>query len=371
MQEVTLPPLAWALIRLPSLRWAPRRRWAAALALSTALTWLGALPAGAAAHGPVAPVATSYLARVTRTPAGVDAKVVDGDLRMWVRVPASMTVVIIDYRGAPYLRFSRSGVQVNQNSAMYYINQVPPVTPPISLGPGTAPRWRRVSAGHSYLWQDGRLQALARTVLAPGTSYAGRWSIPLRVRGRVEAITGGLYHSPGPSLVWFWPIVVLLACVLAAWRIRRPALDARVARVLGLVALLGVAVAGTARQLHGRPLVSDFQLVELAAILAFVVWGVRQALLKRPGYFTYFVISLAALWEGIELIPTLTHGFVLVAAPALVARTSAVLCLGAGAGLLPFVFRLVSQFAEPAMRPATDAVDGRNPDPREEVWGRG
>ena len=40
------------------------------------------LPAAAQAHGPTAPVATDYVAVVDHVPPGVDAKVVDGDLRM-------------------------------------------------------------------------------------------------------------------------------------------------------------------------------------------------------------------------------------------------------------------------------------------------
>ena len=32
---------------------------------------------------------------------------------------------MLDYRGVPYLRFTRSGVAVNENSEMYYLNQTP------------------------------------------------------------------------------------------------------------------------------------------------------------------------------------------------------------------------------------------------------
>ncbi len=83
----------------------------------------------AAAHGPVAPIASSYLARVGSVPAGVEAKVVDGDQRMWLQVRRGLTLTVLDYRGAPYLRFSSSGVEVNENSAMYYLNQTPAPVP--------------------------------------------------------------------------------------------------------------------------------------------------------------------------------------------------------------------------------------------------
>ncbi len=64
-------------------------------------------------------------------PAGLQAKVIDGDLRMWLQVPRDQTVVVLDYRGAPYVRFSPAGVDVNHNSSMYYLNQTPvALTPP-------------------------------------------------------------------------------------------------------------------------------------------------------------------------------------------------------------------------------------------------
>jgi hypothetical protein len=155
-----------------------------------ALAVMAALADVAAAHGPVAPVATSYLATVSSVPAGIEAKVIDGYVRIWLRVSPSMTVAVLDYRHAPYLRFSRSGVQVNLNSTMWYLNQTPVAeTPPADLRPSTPPHWQSVSSGHDYEWHDGRLQALAAVALAPGTTYLGRWSIPLQIDGRRGAVS--------------------------------------------------------------------------------------------------------------------------------------------------------------------------------------
>jgi hypothetical protein len=331
-------------------------RWQAIVrALVGVLVALGGVPCVAEAHGPVAPVASSYLARVSRVPVGLDAKVLDGDQRMWLRVQPSETVVVLDYRGAPYLRFSRSGVDVNQNSAMYYLNETPAAeTPPSNLTARTPPGWQQVSGAHDYGWHDGRLHALATVARSPGTSYLGRWSIPVLIDGRLSSISGGVWRAEDPSIVWFWPIVVLLACVLAAWRVRRPALDALVARVLAVAALVVIAVAGAGLELHGRPTVSVLQLIIFAIIVAFVAWGLRRVLLRRLGYFALFAISFVAIWEGVQLIPTLLNGFVLAAVPAFVARTAAVLCLGSGVGLLLFMFRSADQ-AEP------DPSDGGDP----------
>ena len=229
-----------------------RRPWP--IAMLGLLLALGGLPATAQAHGPVAPVASAYLAKIHQVPAGIDAKVVDGDLRMWMRVPADETVVVIDYRGAPYLRFSPSGVWVNENSSMYYLNQTPVAeTPPTNLTASTPRHWHHVSGGHSYEWHDGRLHALAAVAVAPGASYVGRWNVPLRVDGRLASINGGLWHADDPSIVWFWPIIVLVVCVLAAWRVRRPRLDALVSRGLANAVLVGVTIAGLGVELTDGP----------------------------------------------------------------------------------------------------------------------
>jgi hypothetical protein len=312
---------------------------------------LGAFPSAAEAHGPIAPAASSYFAKVLELPAGLQAKVIDGDLRMWLQVPREETVVVLDYRGAPYVRFSPNGVDVNHNSSMYYLNQTPvALTPPANLTASTPPSWHQVSGGHSYEWHDGRLHALAVVALAPGVSFVGRWRVPVRIDGQLSSISGGLWHADNPSIVWFWPIVVLLACVLAAWRLRRPALDRLMARVLSITALVSVTIVGLGLQLHGRPTITPFQFVELAAILAFVGWGFSRALFRQPGYFTCFLIGVAALWAGGEMVTTLLYGFVLIPLPAFLARTVTIVCLGTGAGLLLLVFRLADHGEAAAQR---------------------
>lgn len=316
------------------------RRGLVATLLAVALA-CSLFPATAAAHGPVAPLASDFQARIAAAPAALDAKVVDGDQRMWLRVPAALTVVVLDYRGAPYLRFSPTGVEVNENSEMYYLNQTPVAeTPPPGLSRTTPAHWHRVSGGHTYGWHDGRLHALATVALAPGASYVGRWTVPLRIGGAAAAISGTLWHAGAPSIVWLWPIAVLLLCLLAARRLRRAELDVRMARALSLVVLVAIAVASCGRQLHGRPAVSAFGVVELAVILGLVAWGLERVLRRRAGFLTYFVIAFVAIWEGITLLPALFDGFVLMAIPAFVARTAAVLCLGGGGGLVLLAFRL-------------------------------
>jgi hypothetical protein len=295
----------------------------------------------------MAPVATSYLARIGGVPNGVTAQVVDGYVRMWMRAAPTDTVVVLDYRGAPYLRFSPDGVQVNHNSEMFYLNMTPvPVPPPADLTSTTPPHWTSVSSGHSYEWHDGRLQALASIAVAPGTRFLGRWSIPLRIGGRPTAISGGLWHAPRPSPVWFWPIVVTVLCVLAGWRVRNDDLDARLIRALAWTALLGSVVAAVGLELHGRPGIPIAHFVVLAAVLAFCGWEVSRLLRQPPSWFGYFAIASVAIWEGANLVPTLLNPFVLISLPGTLARATVVVCLSAGIGLLPLVFRLGARNAD-------------------------
>ena len=70
----------------------------------------------------------------------------------------------------------------------------------------------------------------------------GTWRVPVIADGRQSAISGSLLYASNPPIVWFWPIAVLLACVLAARRLRRPELDARLARMLAIAALIAFAI---------------------------------------------------------------------------------------------------------------------------------
>jgi len=314
----------------------------AAVAAAATMLAVALFPVAALAHGPVAPVASSYLAKITAVPEGLTAKVIDADQSMWLQVrPSATTVVLVlDYRGAPYLRFSGSGVAVNEESEMYYLNQNPSVSPPGGLTRTTAPKWQAVTGAHAFTWRDGRLGALATVAVSPGTTDVGRWRIPLRVAGALTAISGDLLYAPNPSIVWFWPILVVILCVLAAWRVRRPSLDRMVGRVLAVAALVAIAVGGVGRGLYGRPTVSISQLVFVAVLLAFVTSSLIWVQRVGAGWFSLLLVSIAALWEDLEVFPVLLHGYVLMVVPAFVGRAAAVACIACTAGLFPLSLRL-------------------------------
>jgi hypothetical protein len=243
---------------------------------------------------------------------------------------------------------------------MYYFNQSPPVNPPSGLHRGTRPRWVQVGSGTSYEWHDGRLQALAIEALAPGTSLVGSWRIPLVVNGRRAAVSGTLWYRGAPSIVWFWPIAVLVLCVMAAWRLQDAAIDAWMARALAALTLFGITLAAVGRDLHGRPGLSGFGLVELAVILTFVIWALSRVIQDRASSLILFLIAVVATWEGVSLIPTLLHGYVLLAVPPVLGRLAAVICLGGATALGFAIVRLLQREDGGEETEATSAVAAGN-----------
>lgn len=326
----------------------PARAWRSTLvAALLAVIGLGAIsPATAAADGPVTPTATNYLARITRTPAGVDAKVVDGYLNLWMSVPAGENVVVLDFRGAPWVRFDRAGAQVNRNSQEYYLSQVPvPALPPSGLTISTPPRWVSVSSGHTYMWREGRMHALAAIALAPGTTKVGTWSITMVVGGRPAKLVGGLWYTGPPSIVWFWPIIVFLSCALAAWRMRSPELDRRLGKAvtLTLLVLIGIGMAG--RYLHGRPGIAPANMLLILVIFAALAAAAGRVLSGRSGLGLLLATAIVALWAGLTLITVLTHGYVLLAVPAFVARSVTAALLGGSLSLVLIGVRALDRVA--------------------------
>jgi hypothetical protein len=307
----------------------------ASTALGLALAAAAILPTTASAHaGRTAPAATAYIARISSAPAGVEARVVDGDQRLWLRVAPSRTAVVLGFRGERYLRFSSAGVAVNTRSRAYYLNRARPLTPPAGVGPGTPPVWKRISSGRSASWHEDRLHSLALAAHPSGDAFVGRWVVPLLVDGRRAEVRGGLWHAAPPSLLWLWPLALVLACVPALLRLRDARLETPVGAVLALLALAAATTARLGRELHGRPTLSAEQLA-LSALTCVVALALAALYLRTDWRaLAGAAIGVVSVYQGVALFATLRNGIVLSAVPAWTERAAAVISLAAGSALI-------------------------------------
>ena len=264
-------------------------------------------------------------------------------LNLWVRVPAHAHVTVLDFRGAPWVRFTPGGVAVNHNSQEYYLSQVPvPAVPPRGLTRTTPPHWVRVSRGHAYEWREGRLHALATIALAPGQRFVGSLDDPRdRQRQDHARSPARVWHRGAPSIVWFWPVLVLLVCALAAWRLHSPELDQRLSARLALLLLALVAVGMGGKYLHGSPSVTAGNVVLLLVTLAVLGAVAGRLLGGRSGGPLLLVIAVIALWAGLTLLPVLTHGYALVVLPLFLVRVIAAALLGGALSLALFGVRML------------------------------
>ena len=306
-----------------------------ALVLAAGVLAAAFLPSTASAHvGRVPPAATNYQARISSIPPGLTARIVDGDLGIWMRVKPSLTVVVTGLRGERYLRFSPAGVAVNTRSPTWFLNRVYPEAVPRGITPSTPPHWRSLTSHHSWTWHDGRLHTPALSAHPSGNAYLGRWVVPLVVNGRGTAIRGGLWQAAPASLLWFWPLLLAAACLPALLRAREARLEAQVGAVLAGVALASSTIARVGRELYGRPTVSFWQLV-FVGVTCLVAVGLA-VLYSRPNWRALggTLIGIVALYQGIALIATLRDGWVLAAAPAWLERSAAGISLASGVALV-------------------------------------
>lgn len=298
------------------------------------LVTAAALPDVASAHVVrTPPVATNFTARMAGSIPGVQAKVVDGDQTMWLRASPTAIVLVPGTLGEPLLRFDQRGVWLNLRSPTAQADGIDRFDLRPSASPHAAPLWHRVAAGHAYAWHEHRLHALQP--LARGRSSAGPvgpWSVPVVVDGRRLALHGVLDYSP-PGATWAWiALSVVLAAASSALATRRTA----VLVALALAATSAVWAIRMGRELYGRPNVTAIGYAEVAitcAVGAALVFG----LLRRDEgtrVLTAFLVGVGALYEGLTMLPVLTHAVALSALPTIVSRLLEILTLGAGIGTL-------------------------------------
>lgn len=331
------------------------RRAVSALALG--LLAAVVLPSTASAHvGRVPPAATDDLARISFLPPGLEARIVDGDQAIWMRVRPSLNVVVTGLRGEPYLRFSATGVAVNIRSATWFLNRVNPEIVPSGITSSTPPRWKTLTSLHWWTWHEGRLHSPALSAHPSGNTYLGRWVVPLVVDGRGTAIRGGLWQSAPASLLWFWPLLLVVACIPALLKLGEARLETQVGAALAGVALVSSTVARLGRELYGRPTVSSWQLV-LVAVTCLVA-AALAVLYSRPQWRALggIAVGIAASYQGLALVSTLRDGWVLAAIPAWLERSATAVSLASGVALVLVSLRLglAQRGGEPELEPLAE-----------------
>jgi hypothetical protein len=293
-----------------------------------------ALPEVASAHvGRTLPVATNFTARILHPVPGIEAKVVDGDQTMWLRVPASETVAVPGTLGEPLLRFDRGGVWLNLRSPTAQQDAIDKYDLRPSANPAARPLWHRLTHAHAYAWHEHRLhllQPLAKIRKRAGP--LGPWAVPVVAGGRRESVSGVLDYRP-PHAVWAW---IALTAVLAA---AAAAAAARRTRVLLAAALAATPLVWTiriGRELYGRPFVPVIGWVEVG-ITCVVGAALLYGLLQRDAgirILAAFLVGFGALYEGLTMFPLLTHAIALNALPTGFARVVEALVLVTGIGAL-------------------------------------
>ena len=306
----------------------PARR---ALVFSLVALCALAVPNLAAAHvGGAAPVATNFEARVSGLEPpdpDVEARVIDGDRTLWLRVGAAARVVVPGVLGEPVLRFDANGVWLNVHSLTAQSDRIDPADLQPVADSHAPPRWHRLTGGHAYAWHEHRLhqlEPLAHHRTAGGA--LGHWSVPLLIDGRRDRLVGVLeFRPPGP--VWR---LLLLMCALAVVASAIAARSARTTVGIALVATLLIWLLRFGRELYGRPGVGIGGYLGLAAT-SIVGAGLLYGLFRPDAevrVFTALLVGSGGLYQGLTMLPVLTHGIALTALPTSFAQVTVALVVG-------------------------------------------
>jgi hypothetical protein len=177
----------------------------------------------------------SQVEQVTPAVNGVTVSVLNYDDRLQLQNTSGQPVVIEDYDGKPYARvLADRTVQVNTNSAAFYLNddRYADVTVPKHLG--ATPHWKLVSRTGRFEWHDHRMHWMGKAdppqLEDKGTrTHIFDWKVPIVIGSAHGAIAGSLTWVPlggGGSVpmgaIWALAgLLIALSLVLLVVRRRR------------------------------------------------------------------------------------------------------------------------------------------------------
>lgn len=205
-----------------------RRGLAHAVALTTLAALLAVLfalinPAPAAAHiAGSGGSPSNYRTVVTAIrPTVPTVAVTVGPGGQWVRVTnqGAAEIVILGYRGEPFLLLSQNRVQVNElSSTAAETGQTQgsvAFQDPATQDPATGPRWVELRDGDGATWTDARIDPPPQDALQSERASES-WELPLVVDGQQATVLGTRELIPPPP-TWPWVAALgLLATAVAA-----------------------------------------------------------------------------------------------------------------------------------------------------------
>ena len=200
-----------------------RRRWAMSL-LTGSLMVLGS--ATFAAADPPGPTDyQSSIAAVEPPVTGVEATMIGGDAFLQIRVDSGIHVVVLGYRGEPYVQFLPDGtVEENQASPSTYLNEdrYAETEVPAEASYDAEPQWEVVATNGRWAWHDHRTHWMnpARPLGSEPGDQILEAVVPLTVDGADVSLTVVSVWQEAPSaLAGIAGAVVGLALLvgLIAW----------------------------------------------------------------------------------------------------------------------------------------------------------
>ncbi len=350
------------------------------LVATAVLVWVGVAAQPASAHSVSGVSATNFqttLRSVSPTVPGLEVKVVEAGSRLQAENRSGQELLVLGYKGEPYLRVGPEGVFQNKLSPATYINASrkggtpPPEAEQAKVGDTD---WEKVSSEPIARWHDHRIHWMGninppevrndpdkRHVIKMNANDP-QWSVPMRLGTQDIAAKGDLVWEPGPSpLPWFALIVASLAVVVVLGR--RPGWAASLAMVTAVLLAvdafhvlgLGLANAGELGSRLTKSITqSPFQPLAWAVGILAIVWLRRG---RADGLSLAAVAGLQiAFLGGVADLGNLSRSEVPFGFAADLARLAVALSVGLGLGLaLAAVLRAVGLFG-PARNQADDAL---------------
>ncbi len=262
---------------------------------------LALVASGPAFADPAGP--TDYRSEVTEvappTPE-IGIEIVGGDSFVVLDVEPGTEVLVLGYRGEPYLRFDPDGsVWENRRSPAAYLNEerygneFPP-----EADPDADPEWERVGGGGTYAWHDHRAHWMQPQPPAggPGDRIL-EGVIPLFVDGaEVDVTVVSTWQEPASRLPIYAAIVVALGLVGVGWLLLRRESPWWVATAVPVAAL---AVVTGVLQYRSLPASTEPRLVWVVLPVLALAAAAVAVVAGRLG--RGFVATGAALVAGVEL----------------------------------------------------------------------